>query len=288
MGKLAGGAGYNDARDAGVLAYRDACPKCGAVRVDRQIGLEDTVDGYVGALVDVFRHVRRVLRDDGVLWLNLGDSYWSSSGSTGRNDEGAADLERRAERYGTGVPKAALGFNTRTAVSRSDDVLKPKDLIGVPWRVAFALQADGWWLRKEVIWHKPNAMPESVTDRPASSHEHVFLLTKRDRYFYDAEAVKRPARTGGSRSLRDVWSIATKAVEGNDEHAATMPEALVYPCVQAGSRVGDTVLDPFSGTGTVAVVAKELGRVPLGLELNPGFAEFSRRRLAKTLRRLDV
>lgn len=159
--------------------------------VDGQIGLESTVEAYVAEMVSVFREVRRVLRDDGVLWLNLGDSY--AGGKTGRDDEGPADIARRAAAYGTGAPKA-LSKGANGVQRKPTDGLKPKDMIGIPWRVAFALQADGWWLRSDCIWAKPNPMPESVRDRPTKAHEYVFLLTKSERYFYDADAVKSPAK----------------------------------------------------------------------------------------------
>jgi len=218
---------------------------------DGQIGLEDTPDAYVARLVDVFREVRRVLRDDGTLWLNLGDSYNSSGGHTQIEDDGRANRAERSKMKGANVAG-----------------LKPKDLVGIPWRVAFALQADGWWLRQDIIWHKPNPMPESVRDRCTKAHEYVFLLTKSGRYFYDAEAVseasindgkvfrlsekslsKRQAAGRGvkpsgnaladsvvvkpTRNRRSVWTIATKPYSG--AHFAVMPAELVEPCIKAGT-----------------------------------------------------
>jgi len=231
---------------------------------DGQIGLEKTPDAYVARMVEVFREVRRVLRDDGTLWLNLGDSYAGS---------------------------------TMTAN------LKQKDLVGVPWRVAFALQADGWWLRQDIIWHKPNPMPESVRDRCTKAHEYVFLLTKSERYFYDAEAVSEESvgreRFGNwikgqpcpdrqdnhrqdmtattTRNRRSVWTVTTKPYSG--AHFAVMPPDLVEPCIRAGCPEGGTVLDPFAGSGTTLAVAAELGRNAIGCELNPDYIELAEQRI---------
>jgi len=230
---------------------------------DGQIGLEETPDQYVARLVAVFAEVRRVLADDGVLWLNLGDSYGSG-----------------------------------------------KQLVGIPWRVAFALQADGWYLRSDTIWHKPNPMPESVRDRPTKAHEYVFLLSKSARYFYDQDAIKENAIYAGAssarkkaglleqaadpqrfrtrptgktcgyperRNARSVWTIPTQPYSG--AHFAVMPPALADRCIKSGSRVGDTVLDPFSGAGTTGMVARRLRRQYVGIELNPEFADMARRRI---------
>lgn len=254
--------------------------------VEGQLGLESTPAEYVSALVAVFREVRRVLRDDGTLWLNLGDSYanvgkWggSSGGKHAGDLHGATGVGRGKREYGT---------------------LKSKDLVGIPWRVAFALQADGWWLRSDIIWHKPNPMPESVTDRPTKAHEYVFLLAKSESYFYDAEAVKEPAVKGhagsrfgsgktathqlgragttprvddDTRNRRSVWTIATRPFKG--AHFATFPPALIEPCVLAGSRPGDVVLDPFNGVGTTGLVAVQHGRRYVGVELNEAYARLT-------------
>jgi len=224
---------------------------------DGQIGLEHSLEGYVSALVAVFAEVRRVLSDDGTLWVNLGDSY-------GKN----------------------------------------KQLLGIPWRVAFALQSHGWYLRSEVIWHKPNPMPESVTDRPTKAHETIFLLAKNEQYFYDVDAIKEPAiwaddgraglgrlnyrgkRQGQEgtgqeafvsikefRNKRSVWTVPVRAYKG--AHFATYPPALIEPCVLAGSKEGDTVLDPFSGSGTTGEVALLNNRHYVGTELNPDYADMS-------------
>lgn len=291
---------------------------------DGQIGLEQTPDEYVAEMIAVFREVHRVLKDDGTLWLNLGDSY-SGSGKGPAGNLGAKHNERHLEhKHSAIVPEG----------------LKPKDLIGIPWRVAFALQAEGWWLRQDIIWHKPNPMPESVTDRCTKSHEYLFLLTKSAKYYFNHEAIKEPLaessksrlrqnvaeqkgsdrvpgktngpmkavasgiRFGGNkdgdssdpkhatksgnewvadenalRNKRSVWSITTKPFKG--AHFAVMPEALVEPCILAGSKEGDLILDPFLGSGTVAVVAVKHGRRWVGCELNPAYAEIAKSRIEK-------
>lgn len=249
---------------------------------DGQIGLEQTPDEYVAEMVNVFREVWRVLKDDGTLWLNLGDSYASF-------------------RDGKAIPDTARGDSSGTFVNIP---IKHKDLVGIPWRVAFALQADGWYLRQDIIWAKPNPMPESVKDRCTKSHEYVFLLTKSPQYFFDNQAIREvgtgksgtwsekthKARIGhgtfkkqytppadGKRNKRDVWNISTKPFKG--AHFAVMPEALVEPCILAGSREGDLVLDPFAGSGTVGVVAKRYNRDFVGVELNPEYAQIARERI---------
>ena len=233
--------------------------------VDGQIGLEQTPDDYVNELVEVFREVRRVLSDDGTLWLNIGDSY--AGGGGGNYNK-------------TGVSQAG-GQHITNVRNRPEWLenagVKPKDLMGIPWRVAFALQADGWYLRSDIIWHKPNPMPESVTDRPTKAHEYLFLLSKSPRYYYDHEAIKEDAVEGHKRNKRDVWSINTKPFKG--AHFAVMPEALVEPCVLAGSAEGDTILDPFTGSGTVGVVALKHRRNFVGTELNPEYVEIAEQRL---------
>jgi site-specific DNA-methyltransferase (adenine-specific) len=257
-----------------------------------QIGLEPTPEQFVAELVAVFREVRRVLRDDGTLWLNLGDSYNAYNANRGAStsiSDGSAGRDH---------PQHSRGLTTTT--------LKNKDLIGIPWRVAFALQADGWYLRQDIIWHKPNPMPESVRDRCTKAHEYVFLLTKSDRYFYDADAVSEAAKwerwgnqtekkkhqgtakhLGGkaiselpikdTKNRRSVWTIATKPYKG--AHFATFPPALVEPCILAGCPVGGTVLDPFSGSATTGQVALANARSYVGCELNPEYHELAQRRL---------
>ena len=271
-----------------------------------QLGLEETPAEYVAAMVEVFALVRELLADDGVLWLNLGDSY-SNGGRTTRD----ADDKLWAR-----------GMNTRP-----NDGAKPKDLLGIPWRVAFALQSDGWYLRQDVIWHKPNPMPESVTDRCTKSHEYLFLLSKSERYFFDNDAIKEEAvgqtlhdltgpgyhapgqapNTGnrkalrtdiesrhrsqikggqslqaepdGRRNRRSVWTVPTMPYTG--AHFATFPPALIEPCILAGSRAGDTVLDPFFGSGTTGEVAGNLGRNWIGCEINDQYAPLQRERTAQ-------
>lgn len=267
---------------------------------DGQIGLEQTPDEYVARMVDVFREVRRVLRDDGTLWLNLGDSYNTAPAGNIK----PSGFSQNAARWDGGAVK--YGRKVTTA-----DGLKPKDLVGIPWLVAFALRADGWYLRSDIVWSKPNPMPESVTDRPTKSHEYVFLLTKSARYLYDHEAIREPLvstpeqylRAGKSvrenhqygevagrplgpssfasvpdgRNARSVWQIATKPYA--EAHFAVFPPELPERCIKAGSRDGDTVLDPFMGSGTTAYVARHLGRRAVGCELNPEYIEIAARRL---------
>lgn len=228
-----------------------------------QVGAEPVLDEYVTHLVAVFREVRRVLRDDGTLWLNIGDSY-TSGGRTWRDEDDK--LKARGMKYRAPTPAG----------------LKPKDLIGVPWRVAFALQADGWYLRSDIIWHKPNALPESVKDRPSRVHEYMFLFSKSERYFYDHSAVKESAVNGQSRNCRSVWAINTFPFP--EAHFATFPPGLVVPCIAATSKPGTAVLDPFFGSGTVGEVALAYGRDFAGIELHPEYVEMATRRLGKTLK----
>lgn len=264
--------------------------------VDGQIGLEDTPEAFVERLVAVFQEVRRVLRDDGTLWLNLGDSYVSNAGGAAGDTLGSDGYARRNR------------LSRHRATVRGDGI-KTKDLLGIPWMVAFALRADGWYLRSAITWAKPNAMPDSCTDRPTNATEMVFLLSKRSRYFYDAAAIaeqavsdhpsgngfKRDARlsysdangargndkqwtgVGGTRKARNIWTIATQPFPG--AHFATMPPELAERCIKAGSRPGDTVLDPFGGAGTTALVADRLGRDAIICELNPNYAALAEARL---------
>lgn len=265
---------------------------------DGQIGLESTPEAYVVRMVEVFREVRRVLRDDGTCWVNLGDSY-NGIGGPGKQNGGPIG------------PTAAVAIEGTKG--RRISGLKAKDLVGIPWRVAFALQADGWWLRQDIIWHKPNPMPESVRDRCTKAHEYVFLLTKSERYFYDAEAVseaatKPPGSNGNfgnkdaasrmvgkltgnmrpgveyltkpTRNRRSVWTVTTKPYSG--AHFAVMPPDLVEPCIKAGCPEGGTVLDPFAGSGTTLAVAAELGRNAIGCELNPEYIELAERRILES------
>ena len=274
--------------NAGYVPYKTVCQKCGATRTDNGIGLEPDVHEWIDSMVEVFRGVWRVLRDDGTVWLNLGDKYNGSGG-------GGQSEEKRSKNWQPSYKKS------------NEKWLKQKDLIGLPWRLAFALQDDGWYLRRDIIWHKPNPMPESATDRPSTAHEYIFLLTKQPHYFYDSDAVKNPVkqdwgtrnRTDGkyhnegsgltphsgleksytTGNMRSVWKIATQPFGG--AHYATYPEKLVEPCIKAGSREGDTVLDPFSGAGTTGLVAMRLGRSYTGIELNPEYAAMSRKRIVE-------
>ena len=272
---------------------------------DGQIGLEETPDAYVARLVEVFREVRRVLRDDGTCWLNLGDSYATQGGAHGGRDD---------NQRGVGAKRLHIEGAGDQEARRPAKGYKPKDLLGIPWMVAFALRADGWYLRQDIIWHKPNPMPESVTDRCTKAHEYVFLLTKSARYFYDAEAIKEdsadpegsakryaaPFFVGpkheaggysadgakhtagmksfdGTRNARSVWTIATQPYSG--AHFATMPPALAERCIKAGSKPGDTVLDPFGGAGTTGLVADRLNRSAILCELNPNYAALANTRI---------
>ena len=234
--------------------------------VDGQLGLEPTPAEYVANLVEVFREVRRVLRDDGTLWLNLGDSYAGSGKGAWDNPS-----DKVKEVY---VPKS----QDYKHMDRVPIGTKPKDLVGIPWMVAFALRTDGWYLRSDIIWHKPNAMPENVKDRPTKAHEYVFLLTKSRKYYYDYDAIKEPTRDGkDKRNKRTVWTINTNPFKG--AHFAVFPEELVEPCVLAGCPEDGVVLDPFCGSGTTLLVANKLGRKAVGIEINPEYIEIARRRI---------
>jgi DNA modification methylase len=279
-----------------------------------QIGLEETLDEYVATLVRVFAEVKRVLRPDGTLWLNLGDSYAGSWGaqSRGAPDNGTSTIDGAEKRDGSplsGRQIASAPKGSRTGTIREAGC-KPKDLYGIPWMVAFALRADGWYLRRDIIWGKPNPMPESTTDRPTTAHEYVFLLSKSPIYYYDAEAIREPfdapdgprgrllkQRPGvdvkggnqasgeqfsgylrnGGRNKRSVWTVATSPYP--EAHFATFPPKLIEPMVLAGSPGGGLVLDPFAGSGTTLAVAVGFGRSALGIELNPSYAELARRRM---------
>ena len=223
--------------------------------VPDQIGLEASLPQFINRLLGVFTEVRRVLRDDGVFWLNIGDSY--TSGNRGWR---APDEKN---------PARAMSMRPNTP-----EGLKPKDLLGIPWRLAFALQDDGWYLRTDIVWHKPNAMPESVKDRPTRAHEYIFMFTKNERYYYDRESVIEP----NGRNNRSVWSINTQAFVG--AHFATFPPKLIEPCIKSSTRQGDFVLDPFFGSGTVGIVAQQLNRYYVGIELQPDYVEIASERLA--------
>lgn len=273
--------------------------------VEGQLGLEPTPDEFVSAMVEVFREVRRVLRDGGTLWLNLGDSYAGSWGAQGRSGQLSDRSIISAQQIAAAAKK-----KSRTGSIPPGSGLKPKDLVGIPWRVAFALQADGWYLRQDIIWHKPNPMPESVTDRCTKAHEYIFLFAKSERYYFDADAIKEPVAAstvsrlaqptlaqqigsarvpgktngnmkavGGSetRNRRSVWSVTTKPFKS--AHFATFPPDLIEPCVLAGCPIGGTVLDPFFGAGTTGLVAQKHGRNCVGIELNPDYIAIANERL---------
>ncbi len=238
------------------------------VERDAQIGAEDDLDAYIARLTAVFAEVRRVLADDGTVWLNLGDSYTSGNRTWRAPDK---KNPARTMDYRPATPKG----------------LKPKDLIGVPWRVAFALQSAGWYLRSDIIWHKPNCQPESVRDRPTRSHEYVFLMTKSEKYYYNASAILEGTKDGrGIRNRRTVWSIPTEPMP--EAHFATFPPALVEPCILAGSDMGDTILDPFVGSGTVGLVARRLKRSFIGIDISPDYAAIASKRSGAPIVERDV
>jgi DNA modification methylase len=271
--------------------------------VEGQIGLEETPEAYVDKMVEVFRCVRDLLADDGTLWLNLGDSYFPHNGSRGNKTPAGDTLRGRTNEYQPAPKLRAEG-------------IKGKDLIGIPWLVALALRADGWYLRQDIIWAKPNPMPESVTDRCTKSHEYIFLMSKNPQYYFDNEAIKEPSKSqsqgirfGGNKygdsddpkhatksgnvskeypmaNKRSVWTQAVKPYKG--AHFATFPPQLIEPCVLAGSRINDIVFDPFMGSGTTAEVAIKNGREYLGCELNPEYEKLQKERINNALADLVI
>lgn len=257
-----------------------------------QLGLEETPEQYIANMVEVFRCVKDILADDGTLWLNIGDSYAGNNSQASNNG-----------RAGFGNPRERV-------VNRTGDGLKTKDLIGIPWMLAFALRADGWYLRQDIIWHKPNPMPESVQDRCTKAHEYIFLLSKSPKYYYDHDAIKEPLKgdpetrnkhaegyqadyahgdrfskgervfgADGMANKRSVWSVPVKPYHG--AHFAVFPSDLIEPCILAGAPVGGIVLDPFMGSGTTAQVAQNLGRQYMGCELNPEYKVLQDKRLSQ-------
>jgi DNA modification methylase len=271
------------------------CHKCGATRVDSQLGLEETPEEYIVAMVEVFRCVWDVLEDDGTLWVNIGDSYCNSNGFARASPE----YQRESRNN--------MPANDRKLDKLHETGLKTKDLIGIPWMLAFALRADGWYLRQDIIWHKPNPMPESVQDRCTKAHEYIFLLSKSSKYYYDHDSIKDPVkqdwgtrdRTDGKyhnegsglqphggleksyemANKRSVWTVNTKPYAG--AHFAVFPTELIDPCILAGAPVGGIVLDPFMGSGTTAQVAQHLGRQYLGCELNPAYKPLQDKRISQ-------
>jgi DNA modification methylase len=303
---ITGHKNFSEMLGVGDAIYKDVCPRCGAKREDLQIGLELSPSEFVEQLCLVFDQIWRVLKDDGTVWVNLGDSYaGSGKGSPGN--------------FGKHAPSGSARHLEHKHSGVVPDGLKPKDLVGIPWRFAFAMQERGWYLRQDIIWHKPNPMPESVTDRCTKSHEYIFLLTKNAKYYYDHEAIKEPvsevslkraeygwdsdrpstknASMGGQgihvekmgtrfvnpegRNKRSVWTITTKPYK--EAHFATYPPDLILPCIMAGSREDDIVLDPFSGSGTTGEVALQNNRNYIGLELNPEYAKLSEKRLIEAI-----
>jgi len=284
---------HDEMYGVGDAIYKTVCPKCGAVRQDSQIGLEETPEEYIESLVSVFRSVRDVLTDDGTLWVNLGDSYYNY-----RPGKGQSYPKQSVSKTKQDLPDECNKRGNKL------DGLKEKDLIGIPWLFAFAMRADGWYLRQDIIWHKPNPMPESVRDRCTKSHEYIFLFSKNKKYYYNNEAIKEPAKDWGTRdrtngkyhnegtglqphsgltksyptkNKRSVWSVTVKPYK--EAHFATYPPDLIEPCILAGSEEGDTVLDPFMGAGTTAAVAKSLNRHYIGCELNEGYGNLIQKRI---------
>jgi site-specific DNA-methyltransferase (cytosine-N4-specific) len=284
----------------GDAIYKTICPKCGAVRKDLQIGLEETPQEFIDNLVEVFACVWDILADDGTLWVNLGDTY--SAGGRGGGQEG-------------GIQQGNKGSITGEVFSTwKVEGYRPKNLLGMPWRLAFALQDFGWNLRQDIIWHKPNPMPESVKDRCTKSHEYIFLLSKKQHYYFDYLAIQEPSKevsleraksswnpsklnisidgpknesfdSMGDRwvkemaNKRDVWTVNTKSYKG--AHFATYPEELIEPMILAGSRAGDIVLDPFFGSGTTGQVSQALGRKWIGCELNKDYEKLQNERISQ-------
>jgi DNA modification methylase len=266
---------------------------------DGQIGLEETPEQYIEAMVEVFRCVWDVLEDDGTLWVNIGDSYYNY-----RPGKGQALVKQTVANSNQDLPQTCARRGNKL------DGLKEKDLIGIPWMLAFALRAEGWYLRQDIIWHKPNPMPESVQDRCTKSHEYIFLLTKSSKYYYDHDAIKEPLKgepqtrdknaegyqanyahgdrfskgervfgADGMANKRSVWSVPVKPYSG--AHFAVFPTDLIEPCILAGAPIGSIVLDPFMGSGTTAQVAQDLGRKYLGCELNQDYEPLQKKRLAQ-------
>jgi len=284
---------HDEMYGVGDAIYKTVCPKCGAIRQDSQIGLEETPEEYIESLVNVFRNVRDVLTDDGTLWVNLGDSYYNY-----RPGKGQSYPKQSVSKTKQDLPDECNKRGNKL------NGLKEKDLIGIPWLFAFAMRNDGWYLRQDIIWHKPNPMPESVRDRCTKSHEYIFLFSKNKKYHYDNEAIKEPAKDWGTRdrtngkyhnegtglqphsgltksyptkNKRSVWSVTVKPYK--EAHFATYPPDLIEPCILAGSEEGDTVLDPFMGAGTTAAVAKSLNRHYIGCELNEGYGNLIQKRI---------
>lgn len=272
-----------------------------------QLGLEKTPEQYIEKLVFLFREVHRVLKDDGSLWLNIGDSYWGGKGMSGSDSPSKTEMRNNNNLTKNKSYHQIGGKNEIRPTDRKHSVIKPKDLIGIPWMLAFALRADGWYLRQDIIWHKPNVMPESVRDRCTKSHEYIFLLSKSRKYYFDNESIKEPCvsrdanlrnrdisklnNTPGRtkmkglvhndyemRNKRDVWTIPPASFK--KAHFAVFPEKLIIDCVKAGCPIGGVVLDPFFGSGTTGIVSHKLSRSFIGIELNPEYITIAKERLS--------
>lgn len=291
----------------GDAIYKTVCPLCGAVREDKQIGLEETPEQYVQRLVEVFREAKRVLKDDGTFWLNIGDTYNTSS------------YHKTVESNGYGKQGTNKGSYENVVDRPFVDNCKEKDLIGIPWMLAFALRTDGWYLRQDIIWSKPNPMPEPIKDRCTKSHEYIFLFSKKRNYFFDYQAIQEDCvsdvkedsniKFGGTkygdnddkhyqtysgnaykptskRNKRDVWNISVQPTK--EAHFATFPEELVENCIKAGCPKNGIVLDTFFGSGTTGLVAHNMGRHFVGIELNPEYIEIAKRRVSKGAYQMDL
>ena len=292
------------------------CVKCGAKRIDKQLGLEPTYQEHIQNIVELFRAMKPKLKDSATVWLNYGDSYAATVNGTKVKDMKKNLQKNTIENKGkTNGVYDDRGFIDKP-FSTIQGSLKPKDLVMIPNRIAIALQDDGWWIRSEIIWHKPNPMPESIKDRPTSCHEKIWLITKSKKYYYDADAIKEPVAQGtidrlsqknlknqiGSKrgnggkkpngnmkavgtletkNKRNVWTVTTKPCK--DAHFATFPKDLIEPCIKAGCPVGGVVLDPFGGSGTTGIVAKQLNRTAILIELNPDYMEIAKKRTDKEL-----
>lgn len=234
--------------------------------IDGQVGREESPKEYIKKLVDIFSEVRRILKDTGTVWINIGDTWAANRTYQVPSTKGGAKYSEAQGNGGTG--------------SKVPNGMKSKDLIGIPWMLAFALRDAGWYLRQDIIWQKPNAMPESVKDRCVKSHEHIFLLTKSKTYYFDYEAIKEDTKSGEKRSKRDVWSINTKPLK--ESHIAPYPTELVEPCILASTKENDWIIDPFGGSGTTSVVCELLNRNSLLIELNPEYVKIAKERIEKT------
>ncbi|MDR2291981.1 MAG: site-specific DNA-methyltransferase [Prevotellaceae bacterium] len=292
---------------------KNVCPKCGAIRVDEQIVLEETPEVYIERLSKIFEEIFRVLKNTGTLWLNIGDSYWGGKGYSG-SSAGIYQYERR--QAGKSITPECSNFGGKGTIRPTDrkhEYIKAKDLIGIPWMLAFELRRTGWYLRQDVVWHKPNPMPESVKDRCTKSHEYLFLLAKSSKYYFNYRAIQEKSiwydmdnrshtgptqskksknaeyqctkqgvyQSDGMRNKRDVWTVCTESEK--EAHFACFPQKLIMDCIKAGCPEGGIVLDPFMGSGTTAVVARKLNRNYIGFELNPDYVAIANRKLYREL-----